>query len=141
MPRSMPILDSRPRLPLLLSLLLIAAGCATPKPSGTPDRPAAASSWTRTELYFGGIPAEEWQQFLAGVVTPKFPAGLTVLEAQGQWRARDGQVHSLPTRILVILHPGTRESNAALDDIRTEFKARFHHESVLRCDSAARVSF
>ena len=105
------------------------------------DRDGATSAWTRTELYMRAVPQEDWNAFLAEIVTPKFPGGLTVLDAGGQWRGRDGTIHKVPTRILVVLHPGTLETNRALDDIRHEFKTRFHDESVLRSDSAATVSF
>ncbi|HTH47574.1 MAG TPA: DUF3574 domain-containing protein [Candidatus Limnocylindria bacterium] len=126
---------------LLLTAALLLAGCTTPKHTAPTDRPAAATAWVRTELYFGAVEPALWSQFLAEAVTPRFPSGLTVLEAQGQWRGRDEQVHKVPTRILVILHPGSRETNASLDAIRREFIARFHHESVLRTDTGASVSF
>ena len=126
---------------LVLTVGLLLAGCATPKTTAPADRPSAATAWVRTELYFGAVEPALWSQFLAEAVTPRFPSGLTVLEAQGQWRGRDEQVHKVPTRILVILHPGSAETNAALDEIRREFIARFHHESVLRTDTGAAVSF
>ena len=129
---------------LLLSALLL-AGCATFPGSSTTnpdsDRPASASHWIRTELYFGGIDSAPWDLFLAEVVTPRFPAGLTVIEASGQWRARDSSIHRLPTRILVILHPGSVATSRAIEEIRSQFKDRFHHESVLRADSPVVVSF
>lgn len=137
----MPIRNFCRHLTLLLAVGLLLAGCATPKPVGSPDRPAATTAWVRTELYFGAVEPALWSQFLAEAVTPRFPSGLTVLEAQGQWRGRDEQVHKVPTRILVILHPGSAETNAALEAIRRDFIARFHHESVMRTDTAASVSF
>jgi hypothetical protein len=138
----MPIPDRcRPLSAPLLAAVLLLAGCATPKPPSPAERPAVATAWVRTELYFGAVAPELWSRFLAEAVTPRFPAGLTVLDAQGQWRGRDGQVHQVPTRILVILHPGSTETNAALDEIRRDFIARFHHESVMRTDTAAAVSF
>ncbi len=138
----MPIPDRRRLLSgSLLAVTLLLAGCATPKPPPPLDRPSVATAWVRTELYFGAVDPELWSRFLSEVVTPRFPSGLTVLDAQGQWRGHDGQVHKVPTRILVILHPGSAETNSALDDIRREFIARFHHESVLRTDTGASVSF
>jgi hypothetical protein len=47
----------------------------------------------------------------------------------------------MPTRILVILHPGSVATSRAIEEIRNQFKERFHHESVLRADSPAVVSF
>lgn len=130
---------------LQLSALLLVAGCAgfrsTPQPVSSIDRPLTPKAWVRTELYFGGIADAPWAEFLASAVTPRFPAGLTILDAKGQWRGKDGTVHQLPTHILVILHPGTAETDHSLEAIRSEFRARFHHESVLRADSPARVTF
>jgi len=34
----------------------------------------------------------EWRAFLDEAVTPLFPAGLTVVEATGQWKGQSGQV-------------------------------------------------
>jgi hypothetical protein len=46
-------------------------------------------------LYFGTakpdgiVSPEEWAAFLSAVVTPRFPQGLTVWQASGQWRTGD----------------------------------------------------
>lgn len=123
-----------------LAVAVLAAGCANSREAGR-DRPTAVSRWVRSELYFGAIPGEAWARFLAEIVTPRFPSGLTVFDAQGQWRARDGAVRQVPTRVLVILHPRTAAADESLEAIRREFKSRFGHESVLRADTAAAVSF
>ena len=105
------------------------------------DRPTQPVAWIRTELYFGRVADDDWKTFLEGTVTPRFPAGLTVLDAQGQWRGKDGVIHPVPTRILVILHPGDQASHRSLEEIRRAYTERFHHESVLRSDNPAQVSF
>src|SRR5262245_12708644 len=49
-------------------------------------------------LYFGTnkpggvVSPEEWSTFLRDVVTPKFPAGLSVWQASGQWQGGDGTI-------------------------------------------------
>ena len=46
-------------------------------------------------LYFGtqtpdgAVTAEQWTQFLATDVTPRFPRGLTVWPAAGQWQSAE----------------------------------------------------
>ena len=105
------------------------------------DRPAQPVAWIRTELYFGRVADDDWKTFLEGTVTPRFPAGLTVIDAQGQWRGKDGVIHPVPTRILVILHPEDEASDRSLEEIRRAYTERFHHESVLRSDTPAQVSF
>ena len=38
----------------------------------------------------GQVSEPAFQDFLAGVVTPRFPDGLTVLDGYGQWRTSTG---------------------------------------------------
>jgi hypothetical protein len=89
----------------------------------------------RTELYFGPVPIGQWNQFLAQVVTPLFPDGLTWSDVQGQWRAPDGNIRKLPSRILIILYPDSRKNDRAIEQVRQQFKSRFHQLSVLKVSS------
>ena len=49
-------------------------------------------------LYFGTgtstglVTSEAWTGFLAGTITPRFPQGLTVLDASGQWLSANGKL-------------------------------------------------
>jgi hypothetical protein len=62
-----------------------------PVSGGAAARPdAGPNPMVRTELYFGAVPKDQWDNFLARVVTPLFPEGLTWYDVQGQWRAPDG---------------------------------------------------
>jgi hypothetical protein len=100
-------------------------------------RPPAAAPVTmiRTELYFGPVPVGQWNQFLAQIVTPLFPDGLTWFDVQGQWRAPDGKIRKLPSRMLIILYPDSSKNDRAIDQVRQQFKSRFHQFSVLRVSS------
>jgi hypothetical protein len=100
-------------------------------------RPSAVTPviMIRTELYFGPVPIGEWNQFLAQVVTPLFPDGLTWFDVQGQWRAPDGNIRKLPSRILIILYPDRGKNDRAIEQVRQQFKSRFHQLSVLRVSS------
>jgi hypothetical protein len=44
--------------------------------------------WMVAELLFGrgNVSDRNWDRFLADEVTPRFPDGLTVFDAKGQWR-------------------------------------------------------
>ena len=88
-------------------------------------------------MYFGltrstGMVSEtEWQAFLNENVTPRFPDGLTVLEADGQYRQSDGTIVRERSKVLVIFHdqkPATRE---ALETLVVRYKETFAQESVL----------
>ena len=48
----------------------------------------------------------ELAAFLAEEATPRFPDGLTVLDAAGQWRGADGRVLRERSKLLVIALPG-----------------------------------
>jgi len=103
--------------------------------------------WLRTELYFGmnkpegEVSEEEWRSFVAEVVTPRFPEGLTVVRGEGQWRDASGQIHREGSRVLILLHPPSRAAAERLEEVRKIYGARFRQASVLRVTSPARVSF
>lgn len=125
---------------LFLALILATAltGCHTP----------SGQAWVRSEVYFGQtrpggahIPPADWQKFLDEVVTPQFPAGLTVFDAAGQWRNVTGHIDREPSKVLVLVHPPSREIESKLDAIRAEYGRRFEQEAVLKVTSKARVAF
>ena len=132
---------------ILLGLASVTAASGTAASDTTGAAVPAASpgdSYKRTELYFGGsrpdgsvITPAEFELFLDKEVTPAFPDGLTWLEAHGQWMG--GKEDSF---VLIILYPfSDRHANRELEEIRTDYKAQFDQESVLRADSVQRVSF
>jgi hypothetical protein len=106
----------------------------------------------RTELYFGrsipggGIVSEQaWTDFLAEIVTPRFPDGFTSLKAVGQYREKSGRIVSEPSEVLVFLYSGRNkdESRTKIEEIRATYLKMFKQESVLRVDlpKTVRVSF
>jgi hypothetical protein len=130
-----------------------APAAATAAMQGDAGRPSSAR-WVRSELYFGVGRADQpqdvrarakeadWQAFLDREVTPRFPDGLTVLDAYGQWLdRRSDKPARLRTKVLVILHEDTPEKRAAIDAIRLAWKAQWHDQSVLLVSEGADVSF
>lgn len=103
----------------LLPLLLL-AGCAAP----------ACRPMLSAELFFGLTDDREFNQFLDANVTPRFPDGLTVLNAAGRWRAPDGRLTQEHARLVIIIAPQTPETIPRLQAIRTEYKSQFHQQSV-----------
>ena len=107
-----------------------------------------ARAMGRLEMLFGTSRAqggmvsdEEWSSFLDTEVTPRFPAGLTVLNGPGQWRGSDGKLTKEQSKILVIWHEPSGRTEADIEAIRSAYKARFDQESVMRVDSLSCVSF
>ena len=78
-------------------LLLMLSGCASSS-TGAAKKPIPGApntippQWLRTELYLAAVDASEWEAFLAERITPRFPAGFTVFDAYGQWRAPQGDI-------------------------------------------------
>jgi hypothetical protein len=123
---------------------------ATAAFQGDAARPEAAH-WIRCELFFGigsfgapddGVGEMRWRAFLDREVTPRFPDGLTVLDAYGQWRGHPGEEPSrLRSKMLVILCEDTVANRASIDAIRVAFKTSTHDKSVLLATEHVDVSF
>ncbi|WP_193369275.1 DUF3574 domain-containing protein [Pelagibius marinus] len=109
---------------------------------------AEALPMARVELFFGLqrqdgtlIGEAEWAAFLDQEVTPRFPDGLSVFTARGQWRHDTGRIARETSKMLVILYQPSAESEAAIEEIRAAYKEGFDQESVMRLDSSSCVSF
>lgn len=109
--------------------------------------------WVRSELYFGLGDAQAseqdkqreqaiWRDFLDAEVTPRFPDGLTVLDAYGQWMPSGGSVpERLDSKVLLILHENKPRERAQIEAIRNAWKRIHGDESVLWSMQPAWVSF
>jgi hypothetical protein len=87
------------------------------------------------ELFFGraGVSDAAWDSFLASVVTPRFPDGLTVFEARGQWHdPRDQRVSREPANVVQIAVPRDRYEPAKLAQVIEAYKTTFQQQSVGR---------
>jgi len=124
---------------------------ASPTLHGDAAHPAKTQGWVDTQLYFGLGPADDaskgvneqaWRDFLDKEVTPRFPAGLSVLDVYGQWQ---GKEEKAPERIrskdLIIDYPKTAENEAKIEAIRAAWKKKTGDQSVLKVTQPADVSF
>lgn len=144
-----PMLKPVRRRAALLAFTLVAGGCAPAVRAHPPMAPAVAQgAWITDRLYFGrGIPGggtvsdAEWATFLREAVTPRFPEGITVLQAEGQWRGADGGVVQEPSFVLDLVHAPGAEADAAVNEIAAEYKRRFRQEAVMRVRASADVQF
>lgn len=126
---------------LLGTLIFTALGCAarSPSPVVGPVCAAADTSLVRETLYFGRnrpgggtVSDAEWQGFLDQVLTPRFPAGLTVMAATGQWKGQSGVVEQERSNVVTVFHAGDAASRRAIQEVTLEYKRRFRQEAVLR---------
>jgi len=140
---------------VILAMVVLAGQIAVPAANPICRSQVGArqsDAYYRTELYFGrSIPGggqvsdDEWKKFLAGVVTPRFPNGFTILKATGQYREKNGTVDKEPSEVLVFFYPmrSRTASRRKIEEIRRAYIKHFKQESVLRVDyqAAVRVSF
>jgi len=80
----------------------------------------------------GTVTDSAFAAFVDQVVTPRFPAGLTLLRADGQWRGEGGRVEREQSVVIEIVHPAGPAAEADLREIADEYKRRFRQEAVLR---------
>jgi Protein of unknown function (DUF3574) len=137
---------------IVLAIAALGAGAVTAYRL-TGSEPAAAcragaAAYARLELLFGlgkqgggEVSEEEWRAFLEAEVTPRFPDGLTVVAAYGQWRDRSGEIAREPSRMLAIWYRRNADSEPAIEAIRQAYKAQFGQESVMRVDGISCVAF
>ena len=119
----------------LIALLLALTGCAS-----VPGRLCAGNqkSVVTAELLFGrniadrvGVSEPDFARFVDAEITPRFPDGLTVLNAAGQWRDNERQTTVRePSKIVQIVLPGAADDQARLDAIIAAYKSRFRQQSV-----------
>jgi hypothetical protein len=118
-------------------LFLFGVGCIA---GGQFSCPEGMDPFTELNVYFGQekgdgstVTEEEWNAFLADTVTPRFPDGLTVLHARGQWfDAAEGRLHQESTKLLNVLIPldGTEAGLTSVREISDQYKARLDQQAV-----------
>ena len=134
---------------LLLLCLTLAATMAAACSDTTQPCPEGTERWVKYELFMGrGGPSGElvvqdaaWDAFLAEEVTSRFPDGLTVLDAYGQWRNPEGVIEMEPSKLLVILAPPGDGPADLISEVANEYKARFTQETVLKTTSDSCIEF
>jgi hypothetical protein len=88
----------------------------------------------------GSVSTSEWRRFLREVVTPRFPGGLTVVEANGQWRALgEREVTVERSRVVEIAHDDTPEFDRWLREVVAVYKHRYRQRSVMLTRSRVEV--
>jgi hypothetical protein len=101
------------------------------------DCGATSVAQLRTTLYFGlarpkgSVSELEWQIFLRDEVTRRFPDGLTVWEAEGQWRTAAGTIAHEQSKVLLLVHPDTAAARQSVMAVVDAYRKMFEQESAL----------
>jgi hypothetical protein len=137
---------------ILLSLL---GACLTsawqPLAAGTPAPSCAGAQRPKqvAELLFGRdighhdrVSESAFSHFVARELSPRFPDGLTITDATGQWRdPADGRLVREATKQVEIVLPGNADDQAKLEAAVTAYKREFRQHSVGVIVQLACVSF
>jgi hypothetical protein len=123
--------------PLRVALLAASANMAQAQ---TPPLSCHGTQQPRqvAELLFGrdighrlGVSEAAWRRFVAREMTPRFPDGLTVTDAAGQWRdPATGAIEREPSKRVEIVLPGNAEDEARLEAVVAAYKRQFHQHAV-----------
>jgi hypothetical protein len=133
---------------VILALALTA--CAQPAPRVETESCAApAQEQIVAQMYFGrniggelGVSDEEWTTFVDTVVTPRFPNGLTITDAAGQWRDTEtGAIVREPSKLLTLFLGDEARDRAALDEVAEAYKSQFRQQAVALVVERSCVSF
>ncbi len=101
------------------------------------------------ELLFGrdigrhvGVSEAAWTRFVAREITPRFPDGLTISNAVGQWRDRtSGKTVREPSKLVMIVLPGNDDDQVRIEAVASAYKHEFRQQSVGVVVQSACVSF
>jgi hypothetical protein len=121
-----------------LALAAVLGACAPSLDAPPPHACAVGAPRVVAQLFFGRnakdrapVTEAEWQGFVDSVVTPQFPDGFTVLDAQGQWRnPQTGAIVREAAKVIVVAVPRDAPIRARIDAVAQAYKQRFAQQSV-----------
>ena len=133
---------------ILAVLALQAAAMAPALRADVPPCPAGTDRLAEYRLFFGRsqgtvevVTDAAWRAFLAEEITPRFPDGLTVMDAAGQWRDASGTLVRERSKVLLVLAESGPSGMQRTDEIMQAYKRTFDQEAVLRVVTTACASF
>ena len=131
-----------------LAVLAFALALGPAAGAEVPQCPAGTQRHAEYRLFFGRsrenvevVSDADWRGFLANDITPRFPDGLTVLDADGQWRDASGTIVRERSKMLLVLAEPGAEGMRLVEEIAEAYKRLFDQESVLRIVGTACASF
>jgi hypothetical protein len=102
-----------------------------------------ATAFVRTELFFGtaksdgtAVSDDEFKAFVDNVITRRFPDGLTVVKADGQFKASDGTIVKEQSYVVTLLYAAEAQKDGSrkIEIIRRIYMNLHDQDSVLRVD-------
>jgi hypothetical protein len=116
----------------------LSLACALPAAAEPAACPPPLKRMLRAELYFGrnigghlGVSNRQWARFLAHVLAPRFPGGLTVLNGDGRWRdSVSGAPMHEPSKVVIVVMPDDAAAHGQLAEAMQDYKKAFKQKSV-----------
>lgn len=134
------------RTALVLAALLLPP--ATALQAETEPCPSGFERYVEYRMFFGrgkpggGMVSDgEWRDFLAAEVTPRFPDGLTIVDAGGQWRDGKGAIGREGAKLLIVLAEPGPDAVQRTEEIAEAYKRAFDQQSVLRAVGTVCAAF
>lgn len=127
-------------LTLLILMAPLLGGCIVPV-SVTPNlcREIQTHDDLQIRLMFGltrpdgsMIDGDDWQEFVDSQITPRFPAGFTVIDGQGQWYDAAGHrvIRERSRIVWIVASSSDRNLQPYLKAIRQSYQKRFSQQAV-----------
>ena len=136
---------------LTLAALALAGCSLMPKPDAATRTPALACApgqeqLQTAQLFLGGRSGRaasviELQSFIDQEVAPRFPDGVTVLDAGRQWQGSDNLLIRDAAKVVQIVLPPRSDPQAPMEAIRAAYRTKFQQDSVVVVTPPACVSF
>jgi hypothetical protein len=127
---------------------LAALAPASVRAQGATPCQAPARSMQAIELMFGRsvdgrlvVREREWVRFLAREITPRFPEGLSVVDAAGQYKTVEGAIAHEPSKIVIIIAPEGPETQDRIAVIESAYKKQFRQQKVVVVTRTVCASF
>ena len=130
----------RPLVFVAAALALLLSACTQPPAPlvcTAPLKPALeiALYFGRDKQGGGEVSEAEWAQFVAEIVTPRFPDGLSVLNVEGQAREPSGgRIVRERTKLLVVVVFDAPAHRPKVGEIVAAYNARFGQHGVFRTE-------
>jgi hypothetical protein len=100
---------------------------------------AIAFSLIQQDLFFGRnisttgqVSEAQFRSFLDTVVTPRFPDGLTVFDAKGQFRDNTGAITQEPSKLVTLFVTDDAGAENSLREVTNSYLSLFSQQSVLQ---------
>jgi len=119
---------------LLLMTVLACLGC-------TPANQLNRFYFGMNKPAGGAVSDREFNQFLQQEISSRFPKGLTLFEAKGQWQGANGTIERENSRVVEIVCDDTQDNRDKVAAIAARYKALFAQEAVMVIKSRPEVVF